>query len=127
MTNKPSEQAMTDTAGGTIPTFAPVPVADLAPAQRESSPDTIALGNAILAVIGDGSTAAQEPTVHADKAAATKRAAVLKRAVSATGKVPDGRTVGARIVAADGGGFRVAVLLSTPKPRKAKDAPAATA
>lgn len=103
------------------PTFDAVPVADLGPAQRESSPETIALGAAILAVIGDGSNAARDPGTFTDKAAANKRAAVLKRAVRATGNVPDGKTVGARIITADDGKtFRVAVYLATPKPRKPK-------
>lgn len=102
-----------------LPTFEPVAVASLAPAERTSSPETIALGNAILAVIADGTNAAQEPTIHADKGDATKRAATLKRAAAATGKVPEGKTVGARIIAVDGG-FKVAVMLSQPRPPRTR-------
>lgn len=103
-----------------VPTFAPVAVADLGtPAGREASPETIALGNAILSVIADGTNAAQDPTTYTDRKEANKRAAVLKRAVLATGKVPEGKTAGARIILADGT-YRVAVLLSNAKPRKAK-------
>lgn len=108
----------TATAPAEIPTFAPVAVATLAPAAREASADTLALGNAIFAVIADGTNAAQDPTVYNDKADATKRAAVLKRAVLATNPtIPAGKTVGARVTR-DGSAYRVAVLLSDAKPRK---------
>lgn len=122
--NKPATEAAKPAE---LPTFAPVAVATLAPATREASADTVALGNAIFSVIADGTNAAQDPATYPDKSAATKRAAVLKRAVNATGKVPTGKTVGARVIAADGGGFRIAVLLSNPKPRKPKDAAPASA
>lgn len=120
--NKPAETP----APTPTPSFAPVPVATLAPATREISAETRALGEAIFGVIASGENAAQDPTTYTDRSAANKRAAALKRAVAATGKVPTDKTVGAR-VSQDGKVYRVAVLLSKPKPRKAKETPVATA
>lgn len=77
-----------------------------------------ALAAAIASTAVNGQ-AAQLPTLHADKAAATKVASRMKRLVKAAGVVPEGKTGRARLVtvAATGdtpAGFKVAVYFGDP-------------
>lgn len=91
------------------------------PARKGSNPETIALGAALIAATGaDHKDAAVEGTIHKDRAAATTRAAALKRAVTAAG-IPAGLRVSSRILAADGGS-KVAIYLEA-IPAEGDDAP----
>jgi len=100
-----------------VPTFDAVAIDSLPPRGRPTSGAIVAIGAAILAVL-DGGMAAQEPTTHANGKDATKRAALLKRAVKTVR--PDAM-IASRIIAVDGG-FRVAILATpTAEPKRGSD------
>jgi len=117
MTKPPATEPTTATG----PTFDAVAIDSLPARGRPVSGATVAIGTAILAVL-DGGMAAQEPTTHASVKDATKRAALLKRAVKTVR--PDAM-IASRIIAVDGG-FRIAILATptaepTAEPKRGSD------
>lgn len=108
---------MTDKNGNTVE-FTAIPTAELPKVAKSVAPETIALGTAILAV-ANAQNAAGDSLAYAKREDAVNRGAVLKRAVRAAG-VPDGMTVGARVLDSGTDGddrYRVAITLT---PAKAK-------
>lgn len=113
-TDKPT---VTPAAEPTPPEFLSIALDDLPKATRERSPENDAYARAMFARIGDGKSAAVEPAIIADRKAATKRQAQVKRLLSPL--APTGKSIGTRILdvtdnpAVEGGhaGFRVAAFL----------------
>lgn len=99
------------------PTFTAIATTDLPAVKKGVDPATIALGNAILAVLTPES-AARDGNAYAERNDAVNRGAVLKRAVRSVG-TPNGHTVGVRILS-ESDGYHVAVTLNAAKAKKSK-------
>lgn len=94
--------------------FDTIPISDIPTATRGTSAATIALGSALLVMLGDSDQAVLDRETYPDRKTAQKRANTLKRAAAI---VDATRHLAARIYAADGG-YRVAIL-AVPTPPKA--------
>lgn len=94
--------------------FDTIPTSDIPTATRGTSAATIALGSALLVMLGDSDQAVLDRETYPDRKTAQKRANTLKRAAAT---VDATRHLAARIYAADGG-YRVAIL-AVPTPPKA--------
>lgn len=97
------------------PAFDAIPVADLPTPTKGASPERLALGTALLGALTAGQTAAGDRERFADRKDASKRAAVLRRAITAAGGVPKGTTFGTQIAASAEGFYVIARLDKTSK------------
>lgn len=94
--------------------FEIIDIADIPTATRGASAATIALGTALLTMVGNSDQAVLDRETYPDRKTAQKRANTLKRAAAS---VDATRHLAARIYAGDGG-YRVAIL-AVPTPPKA--------
>ena len=105
---------MTDETTATVdetpaPAFDAIPIAELPKSVKGASPERIALGNALLTALSPD-TAAGDRERFADRKGASKRAAVLRRAIGAAGGAPKGTTFGTQIATTGDGYYVIARL-----------------
>lgn len=100
-------------------TFEAVAVADLPKQDRGSSPEQIAMGKALLAVLTP-EQGARDPMAHTERTAAVNRAQVIKRAVRAAGGAPDGFRLATQIESREDGYHVIATLAKVTEKAAAK-------
>lgn len=89
--------------------FESVAVADLPKQDRGASPEAVAMGKALLAILSD-ETGARDPLASAERKQAVNRAQVIKRAVRAAGGVPKGMRLATQIESREDGYHVIATL-----------------
>ena len=103
-----TEEKTTEETAAPSP-FTAVPLSELPQATIGATPESIALGKALLAIVSK-TVAARDSVVNAERKDALNRASVIKRAVAAAGGTPKGTRLSLRTLAGDDG-YRVAALL----------------
>lgn len=101
-----------------VPTFEAVAVADLPKQDRGASPEAVAMGKALLAILSN-ETGARDPLASKERKQAVNRAQVIKRAVRAAGGVPKGMRLATQIESREDGYHVIATLAkAAEKPAK---------